>query len=685
MGKLLADKVILVTGAGNGIGRAHALACAREGAHVVVNDLGGARDGTGADQGAAAKVVAEIEAMGGQAVANTDSVTDPEGCARMVEAALGRWGHLDAVVNNAGILRDKTFLKLTEDEWDLVVAVHLRGTMNVCRAAIPALSKQGGSIVNTTSYSGMIGNFGQSNYAAAKAGVYGLTRVLSMELRKAKIRANCLAPIAKTRMTEDIAMVEAEWTPEQIAPMVVFLCSDLAAAVTGQVFGVQGQRIHLYEVKTNDGVEKPGASPWTAEEIAARLGDISAWEKAAPAKATDSGASAAIRQAFSFAPAAFRAERAGDFKTRIHFAIKDDPGQTLVVENGAARVEDGLTGSPECTVKTDAETIIGIFQQTIDPQKAFMKGRITADNMGVLMKFAMYFDFSAGKPAAAAPTAAATAPAANGPKQYPIGKTYEGGAVFAKPLDAEAYAAATDDPNGPYAGTDAICPPMFHVRLFKDLLFQVATDPELELDLLRLLHGEHHAVFHHPIRPWDLVQLRARLHAVEEKSSGLLVTSKVYGIVDGRTAVEVTTAYFIRGSKRGEKSAAPAAEAVPVAPTFTTAVAVSADQSLRYASASLDDNPIHTDAATAAAAGLPGVILQGLCTMAMSGAALVAGPGGGDSRRLKSLGVRFARPVLNGATLQLRAWDGGGGAWSFDVLDDDGRTVISNGHAELRP
>lgn len=684
MGSLLADKVVLITGAGNGIGRAHALACAREGAHVVVNDLGGARDGTGADQGAAAKVVAEIVAMGGQAVANGDSVTDPAGCARMVEAALGRWGRLDAVVNNAGILRDKTFLKLTEDEWDLVVAVHLRGTMNVCRAAIPALSKQGGSIVNTTSYSGMIGNFGQSNYAAAKAGVYGLTRVLSMELRKAKVRANCLAPIAKTRMTEDIAMVEAEWTPEQIAPVVVFLCSDLAAGVTGQVFGVQGQRIHLYEMKTNDGVEKPGSDLWTAEEIAARLGEITAWDKASPAAPAGTGASAAIRQAFSFAPAAFRADRAGDFKTRIHFAIKDDPGQTLVVADGKAHVEDGLTGAPECTVKTDAETIIGIFQQTVDPQKAFMKGRITADNMGVLMKFAMYFDFSAGKPAAAATPASASA-APSGPKAYPIGKTYEGGAVFAKPEHALAYAAATDDPNGPYTGPDAICPPMFHVRLFKDLLFQVATDPELDLDLLRLLHGEHHAIFHRPIRPWDLVQLRARLHAVEEKSSGLLVTSKVYAIVEGQTAVEVTTAYFIRGSKKGDKAAAPAAEAAPVSPQHTGPIAVTADQSLRYAAASLDDNPIHTDAGTAAAAGLPGVILQGLCTMAMSGAAIVAGPGGGDARRLASLGVRFARPVLNGATLQLRAWDGGAGAWTFDVQDADGRTVISHGHAELRP
>ncbi len=685
MGQLLQDRVVLITGAGNGIGRSHALACAREGARIVVNDLGGSRDGTGADTSAAQKVVDEIKALGGDAVANTDSVTDPAGCARMVDAAVAMWGRLDVVVNNAGILRDKTFLKLTEDEWDLVVAVHLRGTMNVCRAAIPVMQKQGGAIINTTSYSGLIGNFGQSNYAAAKAGVYGLTRVLSMEQRKAGITANCLAPIAKTRMTTEIAMVEEEWTPEQISPIVVFLASDLGKNVTGQVFGVQGQRIHLYEVKVNDGVEKAGSELWTAEEIAAKLGDITAWEKAAPvasAPSKDEGPNP-VRVAFSFAPAAFKASVAGDFRARIHFAIKDGPSQTLVVGEGKASVEDGLTGSPDCTVKSDSETIVGIFSQTIDPQKAFMKGKITADNMGVLMKFAMYFDFSAGKAAAgggSTPTADA-APAEK--KSYPIGKTYEGGARFARPDDARAYAAATNDTSRAYTGADAICPPMFHVNLFKDLLFSIATDPDLALDLLRLLHGEHDATFHRPIKPWDLVQLRGRLESVEEKSSGLLVTSRLFGYVDGVLSVEVRTAYFIRGQKKGEKGA-PAPEPAPRAADYCDSIVVSADQSLRYAAASLDDNPIHTDASTAAAAGLPGVILQGLCTMAMTGAAFVKNAAGGDASRLARLGVRFARPVLNGVTLTTSGWQESDGTWSFETRDEQGTVVISNGTASLR-
>lgn len=691
MGQLLQDRVVLITGAGNGIGRSHALACAREGARIVVNDLGGSRDGTGADTSAAQKVVDEIKALGGDAVANTDSVTDPAGCARMVEAAVARWGRLDVVVNNAGILRDKTFLKLTEDEWDLVIAVHLRGTMNVCRAAIPVMQKQGGAIINTTSYSGLIGNFGQSNYAAAKAGVYGLTRVLSMEQRKAGITANCLAPIAKTRMTTEIAMVEDEWTPEQISPIVVFLASDLGKNVTGQVFGVQGQRIHLYEVKVNDGVEKPGTALWTAEEISAKFNDITAWEKApsaAAAPAKEEGPNP-VRLAFSYAPAAFKASVAGDFRARIHFAIKDGPSQTLVVAEGKAAVEEGLTGSPDCTVKSDTETIVGIFSQTIDPQKAFMKGKITADNMGVLMKFAMYFDFAAGKAAATGGAAggAASAPAVDAApaekKSYPIGKTYEGGARFARPADALAYAAATNDSSKAYTGADAICPPMFHVNLFKDLLFSIATDPDLSLDLLRLLHGEHEATFHRPIKPWDLVQLRGRLESVEEKSSGLLVTSRLFGYVDGMLSVEIKTAYFIRGQKRGEKGAA-AAEPAPRAADYSDSIVVSADQSLRYAAASLDDNPIHTDPSTAAAAGLPGVILQGLCTMAMTGAAFVKNVAGGDAAKLAKLGVRFARPVLNGVTLTTNGWEESDGTWSFETRDEQGNVVISNGVAALR-
>jgi NAD(P)-dependent dehydrogenase (short-subunit alcohol dehydrogenase family) len=270
---LLDGKVVLVTGAGNGIGREHALACAREGARVVVNDLGGARDGSGSSATAAESVVAEIVAMGGDALADAASVTDAAACDAMVAATLARWGRLDCVVNNAGILRDRSFAKMSDAEWDAVIAVHLQGTRNVIKAALPALSAQGGSIINTTSISGMIGNnFGQSNYASAKAGIYGLTRVLAVELARAKITVNAVAPIAKTRMTADLERVDAGWGPERVAPLVVFLASDLARGVTGRIFGVAGPRIHAYEVHMSAGVSKDEA--WTPEEIASQLDAI---------------------------------------------------------------------------------------------------------------------------------------------------------------------------------------------------------------------------------------------------------------------------------------------------------------------------------------------------------------------------------------------------------------------------
>lgn len=685
---LLKDQVVLITGAGNGIGRAYALAFAAAGARVVVNDLGGARDGDGASDAPARAVVQEILALGGDAVADFGNVTVPADCARMVEAAVARWGRLDAVVNNAGVLRDRTFSKLTDEEWDLVVAVHLTGTRNVVRAALPALSRAGGSIINTTSYSGMIGNFGQANYAAAKAGIYGFTRVLAVELQRANITANCIAPIAKTRMTEDIGRIGDDWTPAQIAPVAVFLASPLARKVTGKVFGVAGQRIHLYEVQTNNGVEKEGSELWTAEEIAAKYADISAFAAAVGPAAATVGASSPVRDVFALAPKAFRADRAGDLAMRLHFAIADAPGQTLVVKDGKAWVEDGLTGSPDCTMKTDAETIIGIFKQTIDATKAFMKGKITADNLPIVMKFATVFDFSTPRPEAAAPAA----PPAQAKKDWPIGKRYDGGYQFADPTHALAYAHATSDTSPAYHGADPICPPMFHVRLMHGVIFQIATDPELGLDLLRLVHGEHDATFHKVIRPWDLVHTRGELLSVEEKSSGLLVKSGLYGFVDGQLAVSCTTVYFIRGTEpkappkpagAAASGAAPAPKAAPPTPDHSLSLALAADQSLQYAAASLDDNPIHTDAATAAAAGLPGVILQGLCTMAMSGAAVTRALADNDARRVQRIAVRFARPVLNAQALTVQCWSSDAGC-NFTTLNAAGQPVLSHALFEVR-
>jgi NAD(P)-dependent dehydrogenase (short-subunit alcohol dehydrogenase family) len=272
MGRL-DGKVAIVTGAGGGIGRAHALLFAREGAQVVVNDAGGARDGQGVDAGPATRVADEIRAAGGTAVASQASVATPEGAASIVQSALDAFGRADVLVNNAGILRDKSFLKMDEAMWDSVIAVHLKGTFLCSQAFARQVVAQGGGgrIVNTSSLSGMLGNFGQANYAAAKAGVYGLTRTMSIELQKHRITVNAIAPIAKTRMTEDLPMFQGmdTLTPEHIAPAALFLGSDLCADRTGHVIAVAGARVYAFKV-----VETPGrfkeadGGVWTAEEIA---------------------------------------------------------------------------------------------------------------------------------------------------------------------------------------------------------------------------------------------------------------------------------------------------------------------------------------------------------------------------------------------------------------------------------
>ena len=270
---LLEGKVAIITGAGGGIGRAEALLFAREGASVVVNDLGGARDGTGSSDAMASKVVEEIRAAGGKAAPSFDSVATPAGAASIVETAVSTFGRVDILVNNAGILRDKSLLKMDEAMWDAVIAVHLKGTFLCTQAAARQMITQGGGgrIVNTTSVSGMIGNFGQTNYSAAKAGIYGVTRTTAIELQKHRITVNAIAPIAKTRLTEDLPMFQAGMealTPEHVAPAALFLGSDLAGEKTGHVLAVSGSQMYIYKVVQSAGKFKDGGAAWTAEEIA---------------------------------------------------------------------------------------------------------------------------------------------------------------------------------------------------------------------------------------------------------------------------------------------------------------------------------------------------------------------------------------------------------------------------------
>ncbi|HEX3899132.1 MAG TPA: SDR family oxidoreductase [Mycobacteriales bacterium] len=252
-------RIVVVTGAGNGIGREHALLFGREGAKVVVNDLGGARDGAGSDAGAAQTVVEMIVAEGGEAVANTDNVATHAGAKAMIDQAVETFGDLHAVVNNAGILRDRMLVNMSEDEWDAVIAVHLKGTYGLMHHAAAYWRDQSKAgkqpdarIINTSSASGVFGNIGQSNYGAAKAGIAAMTIIASGELARYGITVNAISPTALTRMTEDLDRFKQEGTekelpPAAISPLVVWLASVASAEVTGRVFGVRGGRITVFE------------------------------------------------------------------------------------------------------------------------------------------------------------------------------------------------------------------------------------------------------------------------------------------------------------------------------------------------------------------------------------------------------------------------------------------------------
>lgn len=273
------DKVVIVTGAGGGLGRAHALLFARHGARVVVNDLGGSAQGEGANASAADRVVAEIREAGGTAVANHDSVTDGD---RIVENALDAFGRVDVLVNNAGILRDKTFAKMEDADWDLVYRVHVEGAYKVTRAAWPHLREQNyGRVIFTSSTSGIYGNFGQSNYGMAKLGIYGLTRTLALEGRKHNILVNAIAPTGGTRMTEGLIPPEvfALLKPELVSPLVVYLGSEQCEDSAG-LFEVGGGWVGKVRWERSLGAGFDPRAGFSPEDVAAQWAVINDFNEA---------------------------------------------------------------------------------------------------------------------------------------------------------------------------------------------------------------------------------------------------------------------------------------------------------------------------------------------------------------------------------------------------------------------
>lgn len=299
---MLSGKVVAVTGAGRGIGREIALLCAREGAQIVVNDFGTSGEGEGSDASPAEGTVNEIRASGGHALVNTASVADPAGAASIIADALAAFGRIDAVVNNAGFLRDRIWHKMSWEDWKAVIDVHLHGAFLVSKAATPHFKEQGsGAFVHFTSTSGLIGNYGQANYSAAKMAIVGLSNSIALDMSRFGVRSNCIAPFAWSRMTasipaqtpEEITRVERLKTmsADRIAPLVAFLCADASAEITGEVFAVRKNEIFLFS-RTRPVRSLHRSEGWTPASLASdwlpairpslhrleRSSDVFAWD-----------------------------------------------------------------------------------------------------------------------------------------------------------------------------------------------------------------------------------------------------------------------------------------------------------------------------------------------------------------------------------------------------------------------
>jgi len=401
----LDGQVAIVTGAGAGLGRAYALDLARRGARVVVNDLGGARDGTGVGASKAADaVVAEIKETGGEAVPNYDSVASPDGAAGIVQTAIDTWGRVDIVINNAGILRDKSLAKMEPADWAAVRNVHLDGAFYVTRAALPHLRDRGyGRVILTTSAAGLYGNFGQTNYSAAKMGLVGLMNTLKLEGKKYDIKVNTLAPIATTRLTDDILPpdLQEKLQPEFVVPLVTYLASE-RCAVTGETFNAgmgyfnraaivdgpgtvigDGKRVPTVEElhKVWDEVTSmEGAAEY--DDAMAALGPmLDAFKPKPAAKAGGKGGGEdqlTVAKVFDQMPGAFQADAAGGVDVVFQYDIKGDGGGswTVTIADATCTVAEGKCDAPTTTIKMGSADFLDLIAGKLNAMKAFTTGKL---------------------------------------------------------------------------------------------------------------------------------------------------------------------------------------------------------------------------------------------------------------------------------------------------------------------
>jgi len=403
-------KVAIVTGAGAGLGRAYAIELAKRGAKVVVNDLGGSRDGTGASSSAADTVVAEIKAMGGDAVANYDNVATPEGGENIVGTALKAFGTVDILINNAGILRDKSFLKMEPENWKAVLDVHLYGAYCCTKPAFKVMRDKGyGRIVMTTSAAGLYGNFGQTNYSAAKMGLVGFANVLKLEGAKYNVKVNVIAPMAASRLTEDVMPPEMfqQMKPEFVVPAVLYMASDMCEDTGVYVNAAIGyfSRAALQVspvVKIGD-----GKTPPTVEDIKANWDKLNSLEGAKyyfdstamigdvmgggaglvkPDAAPAAGGAPTVKDVFAQMPGAFNAVAAKGVDVVFQYVISGPTGGSwnITVKDGACKIAEGAAEKPTTTIKIADEDFLALTAGKLDAMKAFSSGKLKVE--GDMMK-----------------------------------------------------------------------------------------------------------------------------------------------------------------------------------------------------------------------------------------------------------------------------------------------------------
>jgi NAD(P)-dependent dehydrogenase (short-subunit alcohol dehydrogenase family)/acyl dehydratase len=599
----LEGRVAIVTGAGNGLGRAHALELAARGACVVVNDVGGGLDGSSSDSGAAEAVASAIRARGGNAVADSHSVL--EGAA-VVNTALQEFGSLHIVVNNAGILRDSAFHKMSEADFAAVVDVHLRGSASVTLAAFPHLREQGyGRIIITTSSAGLLGNFGQGNYGAAKAGLYGLTRVLAVEGVSRGVLTNAIMPIAATRMSE--AGMDAErraaLAPSFVSPVVAYLASE-GCSVNGQTFNAGGGTVSKFFMGLTPGW---GQKQLTAEDVAAHLPDI-----------------------------------------------LDEAGYVVPID-----------------AREGAELLMGVL-----PLPVF--GR----RLGPV---------SAPVTTAAAEDAIVEKPAID---LSGLGSTFPPTTFEVTKAGIEAYAAATGDMNEKSAlGIAAPAAYGFAVA-FESVTSSIAqlihTDARA-----RIVHGAHDVYLRRAIVPGMVLSTTAQPWRFKvQGSAGRLYLRLVSTDPSGEVIIEQFSEFAIQGVT---DLAGAGADVPPfrlddsvtsASPIGTRVTKVALDQPLLYADASGDRSAIHLDGEIARAAGLPGVILQGMCTLAMSAAAATEMVGRGDPTAIARLAARFSAISLPDSDIETSVFNIPGeslpGRTQYGlVASSGGQLVLKHGVIEV--